>query len=131
MNILIADDDRNFGWILKAELEEESHTVDLAIDGVEAVLKFLDNSYACVLLDMKMPRLSGTDALKILMKLKPGVPVIVISGNAGSHDMEQAMCLGAKKCLPKPFSFAQLKDDIGRLVAADRAALEEPQGHAL
>ena len=41
MNILLADDDKNFGLILKSELEEEHHHVDLVSNGVEAVLSFL------------------------------------------------------------------------------------------
>lgn len=76
MNILLADDDKNFGLILKSELEEEHHHVDLVSNGVEAVLSFLDNPYDFVLLDLRMPRLSGTDALRIIKNINPEVPAI-------------------------------------------------------
>ncbi len=60
MNILLAEDDKNFGLILKSELEEEHHRVDLVANGVEAVLSFINKAYDFVLLDLRMPRLSGT-----------------------------------------------------------------------
>jgi CheY-like chemotaxis protein len=127
LDILIADDDRNFGLILQRELEEESHTVDWVTDGVEAVLRCLERSYGLVLMDIRMPRLSGLDALRIITRLNPLIPVVTISGNAGAHEMEECARLGARTCLAKPFSFVQLKDDIARLVAADRATFPQPE----
>ena len=112
MNILLAEDDRNFGLILKGELEDERHHVDLVANGVEAVLNFLSNAYDFVLLDLRMPRLGGTDALRIIKNINPDVPAIAFSGNAGSSEMEETLQCGAIKCFSKPFSVAQLKDEI-------------------
>jgi DNA-binding response OmpR family regulator len=112
LNILLADDDKNFGLILKSELEEEHHRVDLVSNGVEAVLSFLDNLYDFVLLDLRMPRLSGTDALRIIKNINPEVPAITFSGNAGKSEMSDTLQCGAIKCLSKPFSIGQLKDEL-------------------
>jgi two-component system response regulator AtoC len=112
VNILIADDDKNFGTVLKNELEEEKHTVDVVSDGVEAVLRFINNIYDFVLLDIRMPRLNGIDALRIIKNINPLVPVITFSGNAGSEEIEESVKCGAGKCLKKPFEIAQLKKDI-------------------
>jgi DNA-binding response OmpR family regulator len=112
LNILIAEDDRNFGTILKRELEEESYCVDLVCNGVEAVLNFIRKSYDFVLLDLRMPRLSGTDALRIMKNINPSVPTIAFSGNAGISEMEETLQCGAIKCFSKPFAIAQLKEDI-------------------
>ncbi len=112
MNILLADDDKNFGLILKSELEEERHRVDLVSNGVEAVLNFINNLYDFVLLDLRMPRLSGTDALRIIKKINMHVPAITFSGNAASNEMAETVQLGAIKCFSKPFAIAQLKEDI-------------------
>ncbi len=112
MNILLADDDLNFGLTLKRELEEDRHCVDLVPNGVEAVLNFLRNPYDFVLLDLRMPRLGGTDALKIIKNINPSVPAITFSGNAGPIDVEESARCGAEKCLKKPFSVAQLRQDI-------------------
>lgn len=112
MNILLADDDGNFGLALKRELEEDSHLVDLVANGVEAVLRFIDNPYDFVLLDLRMPRLGGTDALRIIKNINPLVPAITFSGNPGAGEVEESIRWGAGKCLKKPFNVAQLKEDI-------------------
>jgi DNA-binding response OmpR family regulator len=112
LHILLAEDDKNFGTILKGELEEESYCVDLVCNGVEAVLNFIGKHYDFVLLDLRMPRLSGTDALRIIKNINPSVPAIAFSGNAGSSEMAETLQCGAIKCFSKPFAIAQLKEDI-------------------
>jgi len=112
MNILVADDDRNFGFVLKSELEAEKHTIDLVPNGVEAVLNFVSKPYDFVLLDVKMPRLDGTDALKIMKRINPDVPVISFSGNAGPNEISRTLECGALQCLKKPFEVTYLKDLI-------------------
>ena len=119
MNILLADDDKNFGLILKSELEAECYTVDLVSNGVEAVLSFIKNLYDFVLLDLRMPRLGGTDALRIIKNIKPQVPVITFSGNAGGSEMEETLQCGAIKCLSKPFAIGQLKEDMKNILGGD------------
>jgi DNA-binding response OmpR family regulator len=111
LNILIADDDKAFGSVLKQELENVGYTVDLAKNGVEAVLSFLSKSQDCVLLDMDMPRLRGVDALKIIKKLNPTVPIITFSGTVNG-EIEEALESGAIKSLIKPFGINELKNDI-------------------
>ncbi len=112
LNILLAEDDRNFGLILKSELEQDNHRIDLVFNGVDAVVSFINKCYDFVLLDLRMPRLSGTDALRIIKSIKPRVPIITFSGNAGKDEMEETLQCGALKCFSKPFSVAQLKEEI-------------------
>ncbi len=112
MKILLAEDDRNFGSILKSELEQENHRVDLVPDGVDAVLSFINNLYEFILMDLRMPRLGGVDALRIIKSINPHVPAIAFSGNAGSSEMAEVLRCGAIKCFSKPFPIAQLKEDI-------------------
>lgn len=114
MNILLAEDDRNLGIVMKSELEEDGYTVDLVNDGVEAVLRFINNTYDFVLLDIKLPGLYGINALRIIKKLNPSVPAITFSGNAGNSEMDESIKAGAIICLTKPFGMAQLKDNIKR-----------------
>ena len=112
MRILLADDDKNFASVLKQELEDENFIVDLAANGVEAVMNFIGKAYDFVLMDLKMPRLSGIDALKIIKKIAPGIPCLTFSGMAGPKERAEAVECGAMKCLEKPFSISQLKEDI-------------------
>jgi DNA-binding response OmpR family regulator len=114
MHILIAEDDRNFSLVLKSELEAEGYTVDLAGNGVNAVLRFIDNRYKhdFILLDIKMPSLDGINALRIIKRLNDKVPAITFSGNAGSGEMAESVKAGALRCLTKPFEISQLRDEI-------------------
>ena len=114
MKILLVEDDKNFGIVLRGELEAAGYEIDLAQDGVEAVLKFIDGGHDFVLLDIKMPRLDGINALRIIKRLNPRVPAITYSGNAGSGEMAESVKAGAIRCLTKPFEINQLKDEIGK-----------------
>ena len=112
MNILLAEDDRNFGNVMKKELEEEKYIVDLVNNGVEAVLSFIDKPHNFVLLDIKMPKLDGINALRIIKRINPDVPAITFSGNAGSSEMIESVECGALWCFTKPFEIAELKNSI-------------------
>jgi len=112
LKILLAEDDKNFGIVLKNELEEERYTVDLVHDGVEALLHFVENPYDLVLIDVKMPKLDSISTLKIIKKLKPTIPAIVFSGNAGFNEIEETLLVGVIRYFPKPFEMADLKECI-------------------
>jgi len=112
VNILLAEDDKNFGIIIKSELEEEGYVVDLVNDGMEAVLRFIDGHYDVFLFDIQMPRIGGISALRIIRKLNRDVASIAFSGNAGEDQIAEALDAGAHKCFIKPFSMAELIDCI-------------------
>jgi len=110
--ILLADDDKNFGTVLKNELEEERHVVDVVHDGVEAVLRFMNHAYDFVLLDLRMPRLNGIEALRIIKTINPDTPAITFSGKAGDFEMKESLNCGAMKCFKKPFVIAEIRESI-------------------
>lgn len=112
VNILLAEDDKNFGIIIKSELEEEGYVVDLVNDGVEAVLRFIEGHYNVFLFDIQMPRLGGISALRIIRKLNRDVASIAFSGNAGQDEIAEALDAGARQCFIKPFGIAELIDCI-------------------
>ncbi len=114
MKVLVAEDDKNFGRVLRSELAEAGHEVDLVTDGVEAVLRLLDGRYDFVLLDIRMPRLDGINALRIIKRIDHDVPAMTYSGNAGSGEMAESVKVGAIRCLNKPIAIAELKADIER-----------------
>jgi two-component system response regulator AtoC len=119
MKILLAEDDKNFGIVLRGELGQDGNTVDIVYDGVEAVMNFIGSpDYDFIILDIKMPRLDGINALRIIKKLNPEVPAITISGNAGRDEMLESVSAGAILCLTKPFAIAQLKDEMQKYTAS-------------
>ncbi len=122
MKILLVEDDKNFGYVLRGELADTGCEVDLAQDGVEAVMKFIDGKYDFVVLDIKMPKLDGINALRIIKKLDPAVPAITYSGNAGSGEMAESVKAGAIRCLTKPFEISQLKEELRKYQARHSGA---------
>ncbi len=101
--ILLADDDRNFGSVLKGELEKDDHEVRLVTDGVEAVLNFIDDNYRYdfVLLDIKMPRLDGLEATRQIMARRP-VPIVLVTAHSDPDLIDHAMVAGVMGYLIKP-----------------------------
>jgi DNA-binding response OmpR family regulator len=118
MKILLAEDEKNLGTILKQSLQDDGYIVDLVTDGVEAVSSFMDNTYDFVLLDIKMPRLDGNSALRLIKKINPNVPALTFSGNAGSKEMLDSIKAGAHTVLPKPFEISQLKEEIKKYTSS-------------
>lgn len=114
MNILIADDDRNFGFVMKTELETDAHRVDLVHDGVEAVMQFMSNLYGAVLLDVSMPHLDGMNALKIMKKINPGIFAVLFSGKGDILDFNGREASGGNGAVffQKPFEINLIRDLI-------------------
>ena len=118
MKILLADDDKNFGFILKSELEDEGYSVDLYSDGAEAVLGYISNpTYDFIILDIKMPRLDGINALRIIKKLNPDIPVVIFSGNVKIADMTNLLEDRSIRYFAKPFEIRVIKNEITKYIS--------------
>jgi DNA-binding response OmpR family regulator len=117
MRILVVEDDKNFGLILTNALKENSFDVDLATDGVEGVLKSIDGKYDFIILDIRMPKLDGINALRIIKTIDPEVAAMTYSGNSGSREMAESVKAGAIWCLTKPFELSQLATDIAQYIS--------------
>lgn len=122
MRILMVEDDKNFGYVLMGEIEAAGYDVHLSADGVDAVLKFIEGHYDFVLLDIVMPKLDGINALRIMKKLRPDVPAITYSGNAGSGEIAESVKAGALRCFTKPFEISQLLGEIRKYQARHAGA---------
>ena len=79
-----------------------------AYNGVEAVLKVLDDKPDAVLMDIRMPKLDGLGALRIIRRIAPEVPVVMFTGQAGQGDMLESTRLGAFSCLSKPLAIEKV-----------------------
>ena len=110
--ILVVDDEPDLRRYLADELIDDGYRVDTAGDGVDAVLRVIDGGIDLVLMDIRMPRLDGLNALRILRRLAPSIPVIMFTGQAGQGDMLETTRLGAKTCLLKPVNVDRLKETV-------------------
>jgi len=87
-----------------------------AKDGIEAVEVFQkhQNEIHCVLCDLTMPRMSGWETIEALRRVKPGIPVILVSGYDQAHVMEGTGSQLPQAFLGKPYSIADLKAALAR-----------------
>jgi len=112
-HILIVDDEQDIVEYLGEKLERIGHKVDTASDGVEAVLQVIpDHSIDAILMDIRMPRLDGIEALRIIKEHSPHIPVIMFTGQAGVGDMATSVQLGAYTCMTKPVSTDKLFETL-------------------
>jgi two-component system nitrogen regulation response regulator NtrX len=88
--ILIIEDEAAIRRVLSKILSEENETyqVEDAEDGVEGYEKIKNNDYDLVLCDIKMPKMDGVELLEAVKKIKPEIPIVMISGHG---DMETAI----------------------------------------
>jgi DNA-binding response OmpR family regulator len=106
--ILIVDDEQDLAHFLADEVESAGFQVSTAADGVDAVLQVLDGGWDGIVMDIRMPRLDGINALKIIRRIAPHLPVIMFTGQAGQGDMLESTRLGAFTCLVKPLAIDKL-----------------------
>ena len=110
--------------VLKRILQREGYDVDTAQNGVDAMIQFIENDYQFVMMDIAMPRLDGADALRMMKKLKPDIPIVTFTGHVGHDDKARTIGLGAVTCLPKPVTVDQLREAltlIGRATTGNQA----------
>ena len=120
--ILIVDDERDLADYLADELQTAGFMTGTAMDGVEAVLQVLDGSWSGVLMDIRMPKLDGIGALKIIRRIAPNLPVIMFTGQAGQGDMFESTRLGAFTCLVKPLAIDKLINTLNQALSINSSA---------
>jgi DNA-binding NtrC family response regulator len=134
MMILIADDDPMQRELLQGFLERQGHRVLCAADGAEAVEIVRKAPVQLVLLDQRMPVLSGDLALAQMKRLNPLVRVFMITGYGAVDTAVSVMKLGADEFLEKPVDLPSLLDKVQRIedalavddeVAAVETALDQ------
>jgi len=106
--ILIADDDPDLLDILMAYFLTAKFEVDTATDGAGAVAAVSRQRPDIVLLDIHMPRMSGLDALREILRLDDSIAVIMVTGNTQLPLTIDAIRSGAFGYVPKPFDFRYL-----------------------
>lgn len=118
--ILIIEDEAAIRRVLTKILSEESkdYQVEEAEDGLEGINKIKDKDYDLVLCDIKMPKMDGVEVLEAVKKIKPEIPMVMISGHGDLDTAVNTMRLGAFDYISKP-------PDLNRLLNTVRNALDK------
>jgi len=109
LRILIAEDDVNLGEALRGFLRDKGHTVDLAVNGLEALKLVERNLYHLVLTDLVMPEADGLAVLRAARKRDPSTLVVIMTGHASLASALQATREGAYTYLRKPFNLQEIE----------------------
>ncbi len=120
--ILIIEDEASIRRVLTKILSEEndSYKVEEAEDGQKGLEKIKISDYDLVLCDIKMPKMDGVEVLEAVKKIKPEIPIVMISGHGDMETAIQTMRLGAFDYISKP-------PDLNRLLNTVRNALDKKQ----
>ncbi|HUX65985.1 MAG TPA: response regulator transcription factor [Terriglobales bacterium] len=108
MRILVAEDDASLAKFLRKGLETENYAVDCAGDGEEAQLLAERYDFDLMVLDVNLPRRNGFEVLSRVRRLKPTLPVLLLTAQGRVEDRVRGLDLGADDYIVKPFSFSEL-----------------------
>jgi two-component system response regulator AtoC len=122
--ILVVDDDRAFQGMLVEALAEQGYVVDTASSAEEGIKKAGAVNPDLILHDIKLPGMSGLDALPHLAEAAPGVDVIVMTGYASKDSGVLAMQRGAYDYFTKPFSLGEMEVVVRRALEKRRLQTE-------
>lgn len=118
MDILLVDDDASLRRTIRTALETLGHRVTEAADGARALEAVTRHSFPGALLDLRLGRERGIDLLSELLRLAPGLAVVIITAYATVETAVEAMRRGAFDYLPKPFTPDQLRLVLERVARA-------------
>lgn len=108
MRILVAERDAALARFLRRGLETENYAVDCAGDGEEALHLASTYDFDLIVLDASLPGRSGFEVLAQIRRLKPTLPVLLLTTGSRAEDRVRGLDLGADDCVVKPFSFSEL-----------------------
>ncbi len=125
--ILIVDDDESHRRMLEAVLTAEKYAVAHAEDGRQAVSAVEDRFYDLILMDVRMSRMGGIEALKQIKEISPGIPIIIMTAYASVGTAVDALKSGAYDYLTKPLDIDELKILVDKALQFRR--LEQENRH--
>src|SRR5882757_6192676 len=110
--VLIIDDDDAVRQAIRIALERLGHESVAASGAVEGIERAEAGTFALALVDMYMPNVNGLEAIKVIGRLRPRVPIIAMSGGSIQTSAEDfavlAVSMGAHSFLPKPFTLSEI-----------------------
>jgi two-component system OmpR family response regulator/two-component system response regulator QseB len=108
MRVLLVEDDEMIGQSLKQALSANGWSVDWVKDGQLAQSALADGDYACMLLDLGLPKRDGIDVLRDARGQGDHTPVLVLTARDGLDDRITGLDVGADDYLVKPYEFREL-----------------------
>lgn len=115
--ILLVDDETEFSATLAERLSLRGFESDTAPDGESALGKIEGDIWGVAILDLMMPGMGGLETLKRIKKIRPDLPVILLTGHGSTKEGMEGMRMGAFDYLIKPLSINDLLEKINEAIA--------------
>ncbi|MFC1729479.1 response regulator [candidate division KSB1 bacterium] len=119
-HVLIVDDEHEFVSALVERLEIRNIHAEGVVCGADAIDKIRESEYEIVILDMKMPGMSGMEVLRSILEIRPKTKVILITGYGSSLISDEGMQEGAYASFTKPIDINELLGEIKKAVRSYR-----------
>jgi len=113
--ILIVDDEEELRRLFSRIMEREGYLVDVAGDGREAVWKATYNRYSVIIMDLRMPKMTGQEAIIRIERLQPNVKFMVISGYPLDLELRERVEHGEITYFSKPFDNMKVMSKVAEL----------------
>ncbi len=126
---LVIDDEQIVLDSVSKILIDADYEVDVSLSGLEGLDWSINQNYDIVLTDILMPDIGGMRVLKDIKRVKPSLPVIIITGYATVHSAIQSIKLGAADYIEKPFNPKELLKAVSSALGI--AASQTPEEQAL
>lgn len=105
--ILIVEDDKKLARVLELQLSYEGYSLDIARDGFEALVKFGEEEYDLILLDIMLPKVDGYEVCKKI-RGESDIPIIMLTARDDIGDRVIGLDIGADDYVVKPFNYGEL-----------------------
>ena len=130
MRVLVAEDHERLARSVAAGLSRHGMSVDVALDGDEAVTRLIANRYDVVILDRDLPGTHGDDICRALAAERSESRVLMLTAASTVKDRVEGLGLGADDYLPKPFDFGEMLARVQALGRRPGAAQTGRLGYA-
>ena len=124
-HILLAEDDFDFGSILKQYLEISGYTIEWAKDGNEALELFKRGAFNICVLDVMMPKMDGFTLAEKIIDINPEIPFIFLTARKMKEDKIKGLKLGADDYIVKPFEADELVLRLKNIIRRSSKVVEK------
>ena len=112
ISVLLVDDEKGYLNVLSNRLCRRAINATKAYSGTEAIQILRKNDFDVVVLDLKMEDMDGIEVLKVVKRMVPNLPVIILTGHGSQTAAKEGIEFGAFDYLTKPCELVELMDKI-------------------
>lgn len=128
VKVLLAEDDKNLGTILKSYLEAKGYPATLCVNGQDAFLEFNKNKYDFCIVDVMMPVKDGFTLAREIRNIDKQIPILFLTAKSMQEDKLKGFEIGADDYLTKPFNMEELLARMEAILRRSSKEDEEPEG---